>query len=291
MDILTTEAQVRAWRRQWNHVDDRVVLVPTMGALHEGHASLCRMAKQSGNRVVVSIFVNPMQFGANEDLTRYPRPKEADLALCAELGVDAVFYPTIEILYPNGVDNATRVIPPASLTERLCGANRPGHFTGVATVVLALFNLIQPHAAIFGEKDAQQLAVIRRMVQDLHVPIEIIGHPIVREGNGLALSSRNRYIETEAQQQTAKLLFQLLSAIRNEVVRSQHPLPTTETIQRVMTTIVPHDVPTGVKFSVQYLEAVDPQTFHPAETLKPGVLLLMAAFVDEVRLIDNLLIE
>ena len=162
MQVISTAAEYDAIYQQWQ--GRQVALVPTMGALHEGHLALIRLARQVADVVVVSIFVNPLQFGPQEDLSQYPRPLGQDLALCRELGVDAVFTPSVAVLYPEGMDNVTTVVPPARLTERFCGEFRPGHFTGVATVVLKLFNLLRPQVAVFGEKDAQQLMVIRQMV-------------------------------------------------------------------------------------------------------------------------------
>jgi len=190
MQRLETVAAARGFRRR--HRDETIALVPTMGALHRGHLALIAKAKELEDRAVVSIFVNPLQFGPNEDFNRYPRTLEADLAACAELGVDAVFIPSVEEMYPQGQEHLVQVVPPESLTGFLCGKYRPGHFTGVATVVLKLFNIIQPDVAVFGEKDAQQLTVIKRMVRDLNLPVDIVGHPTLREESGLVMSSRNK---------------------------------------------------------------------------------------------------
>lgn len=280
MHLISTAATYESLFVEWDA--DRIALVPTMGALHDGHGALCRMARQMADRVVVSIFVNPLQFGPNEDLERYPRPREDDLRLCREWGVDAVFYPSVGMLYPDGTTDLTVVSPPESLTNRLCGAWRPGHFMGVATVVLKLFNMLRPNLAVFGEKDAQQLAIIRRMVRDLHVPVEILAHPIVREPDGLAMSSRNRYLRTETQRRAALSLFRTLSEVRAETLAAEHPLPVRATLDTVAGRVLDKQV------RLQYLEAVDVRSFAPSETLRPGVKVLIAAWVDDVRLIDNL---
>jgi pantoate--beta-alanine ligase len=280
MLVTSTITDYEIQRAEW--VNSRVALVPTMGALHEGHGSLCRMARQMADRVVVSIFVNPLQFGPNEDLERYPRPREEDLRLCREWGVDAVFYPSVETLYPDGTTNLTVVSPPESLANRLCGAWRPGHFTGVSTVVLKLFHLLRPNLAFFGEKDAQQLAIIRRMVRDLQVPVEIVAHPVVREPDGLAMSSRNRYLQTEAQRQAALSLFRVLKEAQAAVLVADNPLPARTTLDATVARALDKRV------RLQYLEAVDSRTFSPSETLQPGIKVLIAAWVDDVRLIDNL---
>lgn len=291
MQMIRTATEYEAIYQQWR--GQKIALVPTMGALHEGHASLIRKAREIGERVVVSIFVNPLQFGPQEDLSRYPRPLELDLALCASLGVDAVFHPTVEAMYPESMENLTRVVPPASLTDKLCGAYRPGHFTGVATVVLKLFNLIRPQVAFFGEKDAQQLAVIRKMVGDLQLPVKIVGCPIVRDADGLALSSRNAYLKSDAEKQAALLLNKILRCIVEEARQSAQPIDAQKALPQIAQAEIrafqealalPED---SALFRLQYLEAVDAETFEPAQVLQPGVKLLIAAYVGDVRLIDN----
>jgi pantoate--beta-alanine ligase len=291
MKVITTAQEYEAVYQQWH--GQTIALVPTMGALHEGHASLIRKAREIGERVVVSIFVNPLQFGPQEDLSRYPRPKGQDLALCEELGVDVVFYPTVEAMYPEGMENVTRVLPPASLTDKLCGAYRPGHFIGVATVVLKLFNMTRPHVALFGEKDAQQLAVVKKMVRDLHLPVWIVGCPIVRDADGLALSSRNTYLKTDAEKQAALLLNKILRRIAEAVRQSALPVPARETMDWVARMEIEAfqkmlAVRDEALFRLQYLEAVDAETFEPADVLQSGVKLLIAAYVGDVRLIDNI---
>jgi pantoate--beta-alanine ligase len=291
MQVVSTAIEYEALYRQWQ--GQTIALVPTMGALHEGHAALIRKARELADIVVVSIFVNPLQFGPQEDLSRYPRPKKQDLALCQTLGADAVFHPSVETMYPEGMENVTKVIPPASLTDCLCGAYRPGHFVGVATVVLKLFNLIRPTMAVFGEKDAQQLAIIRKMVSDLQISVEIIGYPIVRHADGLALSSRNSYLKSEAEKNAALLLSRILRRIADVVRQSAQPLPVRETMQGIVQSELQklQPVPSDNLFRLQYLEAVDAKSFEPSDTLNAGVKLLIAAYVGDVRLIDNLDID
>jgi pantoate--beta-alanine ligase len=287
VQVAATAAEYAGFYRQW--AGKTIALVPTMGALHEGHASLIRKARELADVVVVSIFVNPLQFGPAEDLSRYPRPLEKDLALCKALGVDAVFHPTVETMYPEGMEGVTRVVPPSRMTESLCGAYRPGHFTGVATVVLKLFHLLRPTMALFGEKDAQQLSVIRKMAEDLHVPVEIIGCPIVRDADGLALSSRNVYLETVSEKQAALLPSRILREVVQAVRQSAQLLDARGTMDRVAIRIQADFLQEGAElFKLQYLEAVDAKTFEPVQVLKPGVKLLIAAYINQVRLIDNL---
>ena len=205
MLMIQDIAQLRALIRQWRSAGERVAFVPTMGNLHQGHLQLVDTAKQRADRVIVSIFVNPMQFGANEDLDKYPRTLEQDCKGLSEHGADAVFTPTPQLIYPRGLDVQTFVEVPL-LGDYHCGASRAGHFRGVSTIVTKLFNLVQPDIACFGQKDYQQLAIIRQMVADLSMPIEIIGVPTIRAEDGLALSSRNGYLTAE-QRTTAPALY------------------------------------------------------------------------------------
>ncbi len=277
--ICSTPEAYRAVRKTWKH--ETVALVPTMGALHQGHLSLIKLARHTANRVVLSIFVNPLQFGPHEDFQRYPRTLDQDLTACEEAGADVVFAPDVQVMYPHA--QMTQVLPPESLSQRLCGKSRPGHFTGVATVVLKLLHLIQPDVAIFGEKDAQQLAIIRRMVSDLNLPVKIQGAPIIREPSGLAMSSRNQYLTTPDEQQAALVLFRTLTAICDHATEVAHlPFFLGQTIASLpmaqQTLIAP-----------EYLEAVNADTLEPASELSSGVRLIMAAKVGNVRLIDNML--
>ena len=207
MQVCQSKAQLKDFKQELT--GQSIGFVPTMGALHEGHLSLIREARKKNDFVIVSIFVNPLQFSPSEDLSKYPRPLDKDLDLCKKENVDLVFTPIPEEIYPEGLDKITKVIPRKSISECLCGISRPGHFDGVLTVVLKLFNLVQPHKAYFGLKDYQQFLLIKRMVEDFNLNIEIIGMPIIRELSGLALSSRNQYL-TENEKQIAANLFQSL---------------------------------------------------------------------------------
>ncbi|WP_448534645.1 bifunctional pantoate--beta-alanine ligase/(d)CMP kinase [Parathermosynechococcus lividus] len=257
--------------------------VPTMGALHRGHQSLIERARQDCDVVVVSIFVNPLQFAPHEDLERYPRSLTADLQLCRDLGVDIVFTPSGHELYPHGLDGLTTVDPPRELTTGLCGRSRPGHFRGVATVVLKLLHIIQPDRAYFGQKDAQQLAIIRRCVADLNLDVEIIACPIVRDSDGLALSSRNQYL-SERERATALALSQALQlatqAFRNGCV--------TAAILRQQVTSHLQQFP---DLRLDYAELVHPDTLVPLEQVDTVGLLAIAAWVGNTRLIDNCLLD
>lgn len=255
-------------------------LVPTMGALHAGHMSLVESAKREGCFAIVSIFVNPTQFGPNEDYLRYPRNEAADLALCEQAGVDLVFVPEVrEIYHPQA---ATRVRV-ARLTETLCGPHRPGHFEGVATVVAKLFNMVHPDRAYFGEKDAQQLAVVRRMVRDLDFPIEVVGCPIVREPDGLALSSRNTMLDSDARRQAASL-HRALTVGRDRILSGER---TVAGVAATMATIIQSAGPA----QIDYISIVDPDSMQPVAEIDKPVLLAVAVRIGGVRLIDNVRVD
>ena len=255
-----------------------VGLVPTMGALHAGHARLIERARADCTTVVVSIFVNPLQFDRADDLARYPRPLHADLALCEQLGVDVVFAPTPESVYPEPPDVTVHV---GATAKYLCGAFRPGHFNGVATVVLKLFNVVQPQVAYFGEKDAQQLAVIRRMVADLNVPVTIAPVPTVREPDGLALSSRNQLLSAE-ERALAPALRQALIVARDVVAGGTRD---TAAVKQ----LAAGTIPGNERLRLEYLEIVDPWTFQPLEHIDRPALAAGALWVGSTRLIDNVL--
>lgn len=259
----------------------RVAFVPTMGALHEGHLSLVKLARERADVVIASIFVNPLQFGPGEDLERYPRPLEEDLALLRESGCDAVFLPDAADMYPQGA--STQVIE-SNLSLLLCGEFRPGHFAGVATVVTKLFNLVQPHVAVFGQKDAQQCAVIERMVRDLNIPVEIVRGPTVRETDGLALSSRNRYLSSEERALAPMILRSLLTAVES-LVRGERDLATVESLGRGLLES------TGA-FKVQYWETRDASTLERLEIFDGtrDALITVAAYLGKTRLIDNIIV-
>ncbi|MCS7276849.1 MAG: pantoate--beta-alanine ligase [Dehalococcoidia bacterium] len=259
-----------------------VGFVPTMGYLHEGHLSLVRRARAECHHVVVSIFVNPTQFGPSEDYQRYPRDEARDLAMLEAEGVDVAFLPSAGEMYPPGFCTWVEVQGP--LTERLEGASRPGHFRGVATVVLKLFNLVQPHRAYFGEKDAQQLRVIRRMVADLNLPVEIVPCPTVREPDGLAMSSRNVYLSPEERQQALALSRALELARR--LVREEGLRDAAELRQRLESFL---RCSPGVE--LDYVSVAHPETLAELERIEGPALVLLAARVGPARLIDNALIE
>jgi pantoate--beta-alanine ligase len=258
----------------------RIGLVPTMGALHAGHASLMSQARAACDTVVASVYVNPTQFGPNEDFSKYPRQLEHDLKVCGQQGVDFVFAPTDQEMYAGGTLTMIHV---AKRTERLCGATRPGHFDGVCTVVAKLFHIVQPDAAYFGQKDAQQAVVLQRMVADLSFPVQIVVCPIVREPDGLALSSRNAYLEP-TQRKQALCLYHALQAGQQAIARG---IKTSDRINAIMRDVIQAAGP----FAIDYLEVVDTQTLEAVELVTGTVLLAGAIRVGTVRLIDNLLVE
>jgi pantoate--beta-alanine ligase len=251
-------------------------LVPTMGALHEGHASLIRQARAECEFVSVSIFVNPLQFDRADDLVAYPRTLAADLALCESLGVDLVFTPGPPQMYPEA---PVCTVDPGSIADYLCGRYRPGHFRGVATVVMKLLQIVQPAAAYFGEKDAQQLAIIRRMVRDLDVPVRIIGVPTVREADGLALSSRNQRLDRHER----KLAPALYRALRQAASALSEGVRDVDEVKRRARSRIPE----GKVLRLEYLEIVDPETFRPVANVARSVLIAGALWVGTTRLIDN----
>ncbi|MDX2273654.1 MAG: bifunctional pantoate--beta-alanine ligase/(d)CMP kinase [Cyanobacteriota bacterium] len=261
-------------------------LVPTMGSLHQGHHSLIQRAQQESDTTVVSIFVNPLQFGPQEDFSRYPRQLEADLEQCQALQVDIVFAPEVEEILGKrgqGLEQRTQVVPPAYLLQHLCGPFRPGHFEGVLTIVLQLFHLVQPQRAYFGQKDAQQWVVIRRMVEDLALPITVISCPIVREADGLAMSSRNQYLDAQQRQLAA----QIYQALRQGQAHFCEGDPSAAGIlEAVKAALQPFP-----QIRLQYLQLVDPQHLQPLERMTHTGLLAIAAFIGTTRLIDNLMLS
>lgn len=262
---------------RWRAQRLRVGFVPTMGALHEGHLSLVRLARAHAPRVVASVFVNPTQFGPHEDFARYPRDPERDAALLAGAGCDLLFLPEVETIYPPGASTRVRVDGPSRGFEGEC---RPGHFEGVATVVTALFGLVRPDVAVFGEKDAQQLAVVRTLVRDLHLPVEIVPGPIVREPDGLAMSSRNAYLSPD-ERRRATVLHRALVGARAEVAAGERDAA--RLLAGIRAAIAAER---GVE--LDYAAAVDPLTFAPLERLAGEVVVPIAARVGATRLLDNL---
>ncbi len=286
LELVQSIESLRQWRaRMLKSGDDsgrlRLGLVPTMGYLHEGHLSLVERARESCDLVVVSIFVNPLQFGPNEDFERYPRDLERDLSLLRGAKVDCVFNPTAEDVYGNGHRPGTHVVPPQWLIERLCGEFRPGHFEGVATVVAKLFNIVQPDIAYFGEKDYQQLLVIKHMVKDLNMNLNVQGVPIVRESDGLAMSSRNVYL-SESGRKKAPIIHEVLSEVKSAV---QRKASVQEAIAKGKQKLIDNG------FEVQYLELCRADTLEPANDSEKPVVILVAAKLDKVRLIDNMIVS
>ncbi|MEM8613956.1 MAG: bifunctional pantoate--beta-alanine ligase/(d)CMP kinase [Cyanobacteria bacterium P01_H01_bin.105] len=283
MRLLKTIEGLRCWLEMRS---GSIGLVPTMGALHRGHLSLIHRARRDNDLVIVSIFVNPLQFGPDEDLEAYPRTLDLDARLCEAAGVDCIFAPTPLAFYGSSfgdVEALVTVLPPPALAKPLCGKFRPGHFNGVATVVTKLLSLIRPQRSYFGQKDAQQLAIIRHLVHDLNLPSAVIGCPIVRESDGLALSSRNKYLSKQERQQ-AGILYRGLRRAKEKFkagMRSQHSL----------THIVFQYVETASAVSLQYVELVNPYTLAPLEKVETVGMLAVAAFAGTTRLIDNIVLR
>lgn len=271
---------VRAWSRQARAAGERVGFVPTMGALHEGHLSLVDHARASCGRVAVSIFVNPTQFGPDEDLDTYPRDPEGDAALLDARGVDALFVPSTETIYPEG---ASTWVVETALSGRLEGIARPGHFRGVATVVTGLLHIVEPDLLVMGQKDAQQAAVIRRVLRDLAMGTQLLVAPIVREPDGLALSSRNAYLSPDERAQ-AVVLNQALEYAAARIEAGEEDPEEVRAVMHAMITERP-------AARVDYIAAVHPETFEPLSDLDGPVLLCLAVFIGETRLIDNLLVH
>lgn len=280
MEIARTIAATRAAVTAARWAGRSIGCVPTMGALHAGHLSLVEAARRDGTFVVVTIFVNPTQFGPQEDYARYPRDEAGDLRQCERAGVDLVFLPAVEEMYPPGAVTTVHV---ARLTETLCGPCRPGHFDGVATVVTKLLNIVQPDRAYFGRKDYQQLAVIRQMVRDLDVPVEIIGCPTVREPDGLAMSSRNALLSPE-ERQRALALSRALIAAREAIVGGERD---PRAVEATMRAVVEAARPTRI----DYVSVVDPVTLQPVPRIEGPVLAALAVRIGATRLIDNVVVD
>jgi pantoate--beta-alanine ligase len=279
-EIFRTPSVMRERSDAWRRAGRRIAFVPTMGYLHQGHVSLLDEGRKRGDVLVLSIFVNPKQFGPNEDLARYPRDLDGDLAKAQSAGVDAVYLPGAEAMYPEGYQTSVEV---EQLQQGLCGASRPGHFRGVATVVLKLFNAVQPHVALFGAKDYQQLQIIKRMVRDLDLAIEVIGLPIVREPDGLAMSSRNAYLSIQ-ERQSALSLSRGLRAAHDAFATGERSAPVLVQVARAEL-----EAATGVR--LDYLELRDAESLRllDGQIMRPAVL-AVAAFVGSTRLIDNQLL-
>ncbi|MDP9262701.1 MAG: pantoate--beta-alanine ligase [Acidobacteriota bacterium] len=279
MKVLPTIAEMRAASAQARRGANRLGFVPTMGALHEGHLSLVRAARALCDVVAVSIFVNPTQFGPSEDFSKYPRSFERDSEMLEAAGMDFLFAPSVEEMYPKG---AVTFVTVEGLSEKLCGRSRPGHFRGVTTVVAKLFNIVQPDLAFFGQKDAAQTVIVEKMVRDLDLPIEIVVCPIVREADGLAMSSRNAYLNAE-QRRSATVLHRALRKVEELAEKGERTSSKLiDAAQRVF-----REEP-AVK--VDYVEIVDNETLDPVADVSRGALVAVAAFVGATRLIDNIVL-
>ena len=278
MNTVKSVRELRAAVAQARAEGKQIAFVPTMGNLHAGHAALVEKAAQRADFVVASIFVNPLQFGPSEDLDKYPRTLAADQDKLVEAGCHLLFTPDVEEMYPHGMHGQTRVSVPG-VSEGLCGASRPGHFEGVATVVSKLFNMVQPDLAIFGQKDFQQLAVIRTLVRDLNMPIQIIGEPTVRAGDGLALSSRNGYLNAE-QRAAAPVLYRSLQQLAVAIQAGERDYP------KLIAQAQQQQREAG--FKPDYLEIRESNSLRPATAEDRQLVVLVAAFIGSTRLIDNL---
>jgi pantoate--beta-alanine ligase len=280
MEIIKEISTLKVITRAAAARGQRIGLVPTMGALHQGHLSLVRRAREKADVVVASIFVNPTQFGPTEDYTRYPRNLERDATLLAQADVDYLFAPSVEEIYPPGYATYVEV---EGLSDQLCGQSRPGHFRGVTTVVMKLLAIVAPHYAFFGQKDAQQVVIIKKMVEDLNLDVEIIVCPIVREADGLAMSSRNSYLHAEARQ-AAPVLYNALQRARQMIEAGTRSAPEIIQALRRLIESEPHT-------RIDYVEIVNARTLEPVATLSGECLIALAVFVGPTRLIDNLAVQ
>lgn len=280
MKIIRTVEEMREEVSQARREGKKIGFVPTMGYLHEGHLSLIKRAKAENEFVVVSIFVNPTQFGAGEDYETYPRDLERDAKLADSEGADVIFHPSVQEMYPKGYKTFVEV---EEITTRLCGASRPGHFRGVTTIVAKLFNIIKPDRAYFGQKDAQQVVVVRQMVKDLNMDVEIIPCPIVREADGLAMSSRNTYLDDEERKAALVLSRSLFKA--EEMIRNG------ERDAKKVKEFIEGLIGSEPKARIDYVEVVDAHTLEEIEKLKGEVLIALAVKIGKTRLIDNIRLE
>lgn len=281
MRIVTRSEDMQRLSLEYKREGKTVGFVPTMGYLHEGHTSLINIARKYTDVVVVSIFVNPIQFGPSEDYDRYPRDIERDKEILEKMGVDVMFYPSVDDMYPKGF---TTYVEVKGLSDKLCGRYRPGHFRGVTTVVAKLFNIVMPDVAVFGEKDAQQAIIIKRMVRDLNFPVKIIVGPTVREPDGLAMSSRNEYL-TEEERKVAPAIYQSLLLAKSLVEQGERD--TSKIIAAMQEFLSKYD-----RIKVEYIEIVDKEELNPIERLEKGeALIAIAAYLGKARLIDNISVK
>jgi pantoate--beta-alanine ligase len=280
MQVFTSPERMQSWSDDRRASDRRVAVVPTMGALHDGHLALVREARRHADDVVVTIFVNPLQFNSHADFDRYPRPIDDDLDVCDTAGVDAVYAPTADAMYPSGFQTH---VEPGALAQRLEGQHRPGHFRGVTTVVTKLLGATRPHVAVFGQKDAQQLAIVRRLVADLDIGVKIVAVPTVREADGVAMSSRNRRLDP-ADRAAASCIWLGLEALRSAIAAGQRDVAALRAVAVAPILAEP-------RASLEYLELVDPDTLEPltGQLTDPttGLLAVAAVWFGEIRLIDN----
>lgn len=280
MKVVGTIKEVRELVKEWKKNGETVGFVPTMGYLHEGHGSLITKARENNDKVVVSIFVNPMQFGPTEDLDSYPRDLEKDSKFCESLGADLIFHPEPEEMYH---DDFSSYVDMSVLTEELCGLSRPVHFRGVCTVVTKLFNIVQPDNAYFGQKDAQQLAIIKHMVQDLNMDINVVGCPIVREEDGLAKSSRNTYLSQE--ERKAALILSKTVKLAKELIDAG------EKDADVVVAKMKENIETEPLAKIDYVKAVNGLTMQQQKEIKAPMLIAMAVYIGKTRLIDNMILD
>jgi len=277
MEIFDNIPSIKPLIHSWKQEGKRIAVVPTMGYLHEGHLSLIRIAKQNADKVVVSIFVNPTQFGPTEDLAKYPRDFERDAEMCRAEGVDAILHPTPEAMYD---DDFSVWVTEESLSKTLCGAFRPIHFRGVCTVCLKLFNITEANVAVFGRKDAQQALIIERMVRDLNVPIQIIQAPLVREADGLAKSSRNKYLSAEERVRAL--------ALSRGLSKAQSAFDAGERSAEILKNLVRSELEAVSSEQIDYVDLMSRKTLRPIDNVDCPALLAIAAYIGKTRLIDNI---
>lgn len=280
MKTITNIQQMQKYADQFRQEKKVIGFVPTMGYLHNGHLSLIKIIRPQCDVLVVSIFVNPTQFGPSEDLNAYPKDLERDLELCQKEGVDVIFHPSVEAMYPKPFYTFIKV---EKMTEIMCGKSRPGHFRGVATVIAKLFNIVKPHVAIFGEKDFQQLQVLRHMVKNLNYDIKILNAPILREDDGLALSSRNKYLKSN-ERKDALVLYRSLQLAKDKFSKGEQNVAV---LKREMEKLLRE----SPSVKIDYIDMVNPNTFEPVDIISDDTLVALAVYIGQTRLIDNIVLK